>query len=190
MAKNEGNIKIDLGAAPDINTLFSSIIKDLSSEFSEFRDFDMPIVLSFKLRIDNGAAVIESISASPSQPEPAHQRTPYPKGPQRRTGARRPLQGNAYSRDREPLVEVLEQNGVASVVAELIGALKETIKITAEGNSIRIRASTRYGPFDKQLELSGNVNTGAAVARYNNGVLEITAPLGGERNGKAIIKLS
>ena len=86
MAKNGGSMKIDLGAVPDINTLFSSIIKDLSKEFPEFEKFDVPIVLSFRLRIENGVAVIEDISASSSPPQPqqdAQRRTrnKVPQGP-------------------------------------------------------------------------------------------------------------
>ena len=191
MAKDRGSMKIDLGAVPDINTLFSSIIKDLSKEFPEFEKFDVPIVLSFRLRIENGVAVIEDISASSSPPQPQQdaQRRTRNKVPQGPTASSLE-QINKYPKDREPLVDVSERNGVASVTAEMNGAARESIQVTANGNTLTIQASTRYGPFDRKLELSGSINPQAAVAHYTNGVLEITAPLDGKRHGKAIIKVS
>ncbi|MEM1541747.1 MAG: archaeal heat shock protein Hsp20 [Ignisphaera sp.] len=77
--------------------------------------------------------------------------------------------------EREPLVDIYEEEDRVRIVAELPGVDENKIKVEAlEGNRILIEASNHDKKYRKELELPVEVDIDTAEATYRNGVLEIT----------------
>jgi len=81
--------------------------------------------------------------------------------------------GPKIREDREPLVDVLEEDKDVVVVAELPGVEKEDIKVHATENHLTISVDTSSRKYYKELVLPVNVDPRSARAVYKNGVLEV-----------------
>jgi len=88
----------------------------------------------------------------------------------------------ATSGTREPLVEVVEGEREVRVIAELPGAKKQDIELTAQGRSIVISAETPSRKYRKELELPYPVELEGSKPTFNNGILEVTFP---KRKGRS-----
>lgn len=77
---------------------------------------------------------------------------------------------------REPLVDVVEGEKDIRVIAELPGAGKKDIELTAEGKNLVISAETPTRKYRKELELPGPVELEKSSSTFNNGILEVTLP--------------
>jgi HSP20 family protein len=88
----------------------------------------------------------------------------------------------AISDTREPLVDVVEGDKEVRVLAELPGAKKEDIELTAEGRTLVISAQTSIRKYRKELELPYSVELKGSKSNFNNGILEITIP---KRKGRS-----
>jgi len=86
---------------------------------------------------------------------------------------RRERSGPKIKEDREPLVDVLEEDEDAVVVAELPGVEKEDIKLHATRDNLTISVDTPNRKYYKKLVLPVSVNPRSAQAVYKNGVLEV-----------------
>jgi HSP20 family protein len=90
-------------------------------------------------------------------------------------------------------IEVTEANGTYKVQAELPGVKKEDIRVNIDGDQISISAETRverdvkegervlhseryFGKVSRAFRLAQEVDESKAVAKYNDGVLELTLP--------------
>ncbi len=78
--------------------------------------------------------------------------------------------------EREPLVDVLEDDKNVTIVVELPGVDKKEIKLTGNGRVLKIKVDGKKRKYYKELKLPDNVKFDKAQATYNNGVLEITMP--------------
>lgn len=78
--------------------------------------------------------------------------------------------------EREPLVDVFEEEKSVKVVAEIPGVKKEDIDLTVDGNRLIIRVDTPERKYYKEVELPAEVSTTNVKAGYNNGVLEVSFP--------------
>ena len=87
----------------------------------------------------------------------------------RRIG-RRPV----ISEEREPLVEVHEEDNKVTVIAELPGVDKEDIDVRVVDNKLIIRAKGKDRKYYKEVELPEDIKPETAKAQYRNGVLEVT----------------
>ena len=96
---------------------------------------------------------------------------------------------DAISEAREPLVDVIEGDKEVRVIAELPGARKEDIELTAEGNTLKISAETPERKYHKVLELPGPVEPDVSTSKFNNGVLEVTLPKKKSRRSGARIRV-
>ena len=77
--------------------------------------------------------------------------------------------------EREPLVDIYEEEDRVRIVAELPGVDENKIKVEAlEGNRILIEASNHDKKYRKEIDLPVEVDIDTAEATYRNGVLEIT----------------
>ena len=76
--------------------------------------------------------------------------------------------------EREPLVDVIDEEKQVRVVAELPGVSKEDIDLRVDENSLTIRVDTEKRKYYKEVELPAPVDPQTAKANYNNGVLEVT----------------
>ena len=87
-----------------------------------------------------------------------------------------PISGETKVREnREPLVEVNEEEDQIIVIAEMPGVNKEDIELNATNRSITI--STQKIVFGrsyfKEIDLPAAINQDYAKARYTNGILEV-----------------
>ena len=87
----------------------------------------------------------------------------------RRIG-RRPV----ISEEREPLVEVHEEDNKVTVIAELPGVDKEDIDVRVVDNKLIIKAKGKDRKYYKEVELPEDIKPETARAQYRNGVLEVT----------------
>jgi len=75
---------------------------------------------------------------------------------------------------REPLVDVIEEEGEVKVLAELPGVDKEDISLFLSDGKLTIDVQTADRKYYKELELPGDVDEGSARSTFSNGVLETT----------------
>lgn len=78
---------------------------------------------------------------------------------------------------REPLVDIVSSDKEVRVIAELPGVSKEDINVTVNEKSLVISVERADRRYYKELELPGIVDPKGAKSSYNNGILEVTAPL-------------
>jgi len=81
--------------------------------------------------------------------------------------------GTLIREESEPLVDVVEEKKEVVVVAELPGADKETIKVSATETHLTIYAETPQRKYHREVEFPARVYPKSAVASYKNGVLQV-----------------
>jgi len=94
---------------------------------------------------------------------------------------------------RRMKIDVAEQNGDYKVLAELPGVKKEDIKVDIDGDEVSITAEARaereekdgerllhseryFGKVARAFRLGQEIDQARAVAKYSDGVLELTLP--------------
>jgi HSP20 family protein len=73
---------------------------------------------------------------------------------------------------REPLVDVIQDEETVKVVAELPGVEKKDIRLFATERTLTISVETPETKYHKRLELPVEVDETSARSTYRNGVLE------------------
>lgn len=81
--------------------------------------------------------------------------------------------GSKFREEREPLVDVIEEDGEVVIVAELPGVKKENIQIHATQCNITISVNSMERKYHKELALPVQADPESAVATYKNGVLQV-----------------
>ena len=96
-----------------------------------------------------------------------------------------------YKRDRfMPNVNISETDTLFELLVELPGMIKEDIKVDLEKGRLTIagerkfeneekgknyhRVETKYGSFNRTFHLPDTINEDSIVAKYDNGILNIT----------------
>lgn len=76
---------------------------------------------------------------------------------------------------REPLVEVAEEENNIIVIAEMPGVTKQEIELKATSRSLTIQTkNNEFGRnYYKEIDLPAAINSEYAKARYQNGILEV-----------------
>jgi len=75
--------------------------------------------------------------------------------------------------EREPLVDVLQENDEIAVFAELPGVEKNDIKLHVNEKDLTISVDSKGRKYHKELELPVSVLPASAKASCKNGVLEV-----------------
>lgn len=75
--------------------------------------------------------------------------------------------------EREPLVDIMEEDDDVVVVAELPGVERDDIKLHTTRDELVISVDTPKRRFHKELRLPAIVDPNSAQASYKNGVLEV-----------------
>lgn len=151
-------------------SIFDRLFEDFFSEIDEFmrefeREFEelmtratmvpekpsQPIVYGFRITIGpDGKPVIEEF------------------------GNVRRMRGRPIiSEEREPPVDVFEENNQVVVIAEIPGVDKEKIDVRATEDKLVIKASNERRKYYKEVELPVKVKPETAKASYRNGILEV-----------------
>ncbi len=90
-------------------------------------------------------------------------------------------------------IDVSEKNGAYVVQAEIPGVKKEDIQVNIDGDEVSISAEARgekeikedervlhreryYGKVERAFRLGTEIDQGGAIAKYADGVLELTLP--------------
>jgi len=81
--------------------------------------------------------------------------------------------GPVPSEDREPMVDVFDEEGHLLVVAEMPGVEESDIEFEVEDGTLRISARRADRKYSKQVKLPAPVTMEGAKSAYRNGVLEI-----------------
>ncbi len=83
--------------------------------------------------------------------------------------------GPEVSQVREPITDVIDEDGVVTIIVELPGASLESIDLKPGEGELHLKASgTRQ--YQKTVTLPQDVDAGAMRYRYQNGILEVTLP--------------
>ena len=75
---------------------------------------------------------------------------------------------------REPLVDVIEEDDQFVIVAELPGVNKEGIQLHLSNHTLKIKVETPDRRYYKELVLPVEIDENTARSTYKNGVLETT----------------
>ena len=81
--------------------------------------------------------------------------------------------GPRIREEREPLVDVMEEDKDVVVIAELPGVEKGDIKLYAAEDHLTISVDTIERKYHRELTLPARVDPQSARASYKNGVLEV-----------------
>lgn len=100
------------------------------------------------------------------------------------------LRGIHPSIDREPLVDVIEEEEVLRIIAEVPGVSKEEISLSTTENRLLIEAKSNKRNYFKELELPVEVIPEDAKARFKNGVLEVTLKRKSDANTKSFKRVN
>lgn len=76
-------------------------------------------------------------------------------------------------KEREPLVDVFEEDDVVQVTAEIPGAAEENIEFDVEDKKLFIRAQGSSNRYSKEIELPRKVDADSVEKQYKNGVLTL-----------------
>ena len=91
--------------------------------------------------------------------------------------------------EREPLVDIMEEEEEVIVVAEIPGCVKENIELETTNDSLTIIAcdEDKVRKYNTTVDLPSKINTDHAKASYRNGILEVKLEkLKKRRKGKKI----
>ena len=90
---------------------------------------------------------------------------------------------------REPLVDVIDEDGQIRVVAELPGVDKEDIHLCVEERTLIIEVEDPERRYFKRLDLPCEIDCASSRSTYRNGVLETTLKKSERRTGGTRIKI-
>lgn len=76
--------------------------------------------------------------------------------------------------EREPLVDIISEDGTIQVLAELPGVEKNDIKLNCTEKTLAITVDTEQRRYFKEVELPTEIDPKVSKASYNNGVLKVT----------------
>jgi HSP20 family protein len=74
---------------------------------------------------------------------------------------------------REPLVDIMENDGTVNVIAELPGVEKKHIELNTTREILTIKVNTPQRKYYKKIDLPSDVDPREAKSTYKNGVLEV-----------------
>ncbi|HID18172.1 TPA: Hsp20/alpha crystallin family protein [Candidatus Bathyarchaeota archaeon] len=77
---------------------------------------------------------------------------------------------------REPLYDLVEENGNLKVTVEIPGAVKEEIQVTATERTLTVSAQGRERAYFREIELPVEVEPKNAKSTYTDGILEVILP--------------
>ena len=81
--------------------------------------------------------------------------------------------GPKIREEREPLVDVIEEDKAVVIVAELPGVEKDDISLHTTEDHLTVSVNTPNRKYHKELTLPARVDPKSAHASYKNGVLEV-----------------
>ncbi len=154
MAKRPTNGPPRVDNSQEINKLIAKFLEDVAKEFSQFSDMNAvnePIIYGFNVRLGpDGQPIIGSFgNVKPSEPNVK------------------------YGEEREPLVDVIEKDKEITIIVEMPGAERNTIRIETHPNEVWITAKDHRRNFNTKVRVNHPLNPKARSVEFHNGVLEL-----------------
>lgn len=81
--------------------------------------------------------------------------------------------GAVVDDEREPMVDLFDEEGHILVIAEMPGVNESDIRFEVQGDTLTLRARRGERKYAKTLQLPANVTEKGAEAAYRNGMLEL-----------------
>lgn len=75
--------------------------------------------------------------------------------------------------EQKPLIDIFQENNYITIVAEIVGFNKETLKINVKDQKITLSAKSKDRRYYKSLNLPTVVIPNAMHTKFKNGVLEV-----------------
>jgi HSP20 family molecular chaperone IbpA len=75
--------------------------------------------------------------------------------------------------EQKPLIDIFQENNYITIVAEIVGFNKESLKINVKDQKITLSAKSKDRRYYKSLNLPTVVIPNAMHTKFKNGVLEI-----------------
>lgn len=75
--------------------------------------------------------------------------------------------------DPKPLIDIFQENNYITIVAEIVGFNKESLKINVKDQKLTLSAKSKERRYYKSLNLPTVVIPNAMHTKFKNGVLEI-----------------
>lgn len=163
-------------------SIFEEMDRFMEEVFKEFGDFatEIPKELVREKKMPDGSTVREmgpfvygySVTVGPDgKPivrefgnlKPGTRLSPF--------GSPRPMM--EVKGKREPLTDVIEEESVVRVIAEVPGVEKSDIKLSCAENLLTISVDTEKRKYYKEVELPSPVDPKSSKASYKNGILEV-----------------
>jgi HSP20 family molecular chaperone IbpA len=73
----------------------------------------------------------------------------------------------------KPLIDIFQENGYITIVAEIVGFNRDTLKISVKDQKITLSAKSKERRYYKSLNLPTVVIPDAMHTKFKNGVLEV-----------------
>lgn len=151
---SNGNKPMRMDNFSEINKLIARFLEDVAKDFSEFTNTEAmngPLVYGFNMRIgSNGEPVIGNFgNVKPTEPKVK------------------------FSEEREPLIDILEDDDKVTIIAEMPGIDKNEIQITALPTDLFIEGKGRTRNYSKRVRLNVPITQEPVSTRFHNGVLEV-----------------
>jgi HSP20 family protein len=86
---------------------------------------------------------------------------------------KRTAQGPVVEEEREPLVDIFDEEDHVSVIVELPGVQVSDIHTEVKGDILTLSAANNSHKYYKEVILPKNVDVSSAQRKYKNGILEI-----------------
>lgn len=81
--------------------------------------------------------------------------------------------GPVVAEEREPIVDIIEEDGFLLVIAELPGVEEKDIHLEVKGDILNLSAAGKDRKYSKEVLLPASVEAGRVNFTLRNGVLEI-----------------
>jgi HSP20 family protein len=176
------------GFFPDMERLMEEMEKDMAKMFTDMQE-ELPENTSREVRLPDGSIRRQygpfvygySVRVGPDG-----------KPVVREFGNMKPRIGEGrppldLQEKREPLVDIIQQNGELKVITELPGVDKKDIQLYITENNLTINVEKQGRNYFKELDLPFEVDPNSAKSNYRNGILEtILKKLERNRRGKLV----
>lgn len=172
MARRKSNsVPIRMDNFSEINKLIARFLEDVAKDFSDSSAVgpgSQPIIYGFNIRIgQNGEPIVNNfVNVKPMEPKVK------------------------FSEEREPLVDIIDVEDVITVLAEMPGIDRKSIKVTASPDEIIIEAKDGNRSYNKAVRLPETIDPQKSESRFHNGVLQLNFKKSTKANKTAVIRVS
>jgi len=88
--------------------------------------------------------------------------------------------------EREPLTDVIEEDGRIAITMELPGVSRDDIDLKMEESELEISVDNERRKYHKRVKLPSKVDPKTTKATYTNGILDVTVAKTGKSGGVRI----